>query len=135
MVSSFKYRAVAILLAGIFSVFNIGLPVVLHYCKMMETVSSNSCGMCDTDKMDTGDLQISKTESSCCKAIIAADRNQTEFLQTEKNDLAKLQYSITPVLQFVVLDEQLRFIKFINLNLHSPPLTEDIPIFTSSLLI
>ncbi len=135
MVSSFKYRSVAILLAGIFSVFNIGLPVVLHYCKMMETVSSNSCGMCDKDKMDTGNIQISKTESSCCKAIVAAYRNHTEFLQTQTNDVTKLQYSVTPLLQFVVLDEQLRFTKFINLNLHSPPLIEDIPIFNSSLLI
>ncbi|MBI5476215.1 MAG: hypothetical protein HY964_05695 [Ignavibacteriales bacterium] len=135
MLKSFKYRSAAILLAGIFSAFNIGLPIALHYCKMMETVSSNSCGMCVTDKKECKDIQISKTQSSCCKTIVAADRNQTEFLQTQKNDVTKLEHSNTPTLQFVILDESLNFTKFINLNLHSPPLFEDIPIFTSSLLI
>ncbi len=135
MVNSSKYRSVAILLAGIFSVFNIGLPVVLHYCKMMETVSSNSCGMCDTDKMDAGNLQISKTESSCCKTIIAADRNQTEFLQTEKNDVTKLQYSITPILHTSPSIDFQHVSKIFLSGIHSPPLIEDIPIFTSSLLI
>jgi hypothetical protein len=135
MVSSFKYRSVAILLAGIFSVFNIGLPIAFHYCKMMKTVSSNSCGMCYSNQKENNDTQISRTKSPCCKTIAAADRNQTEFLQTQKNDVTKLENSNTPTLQFVILDESLNFTKFINLNLHSPPLSEDIPIFTSSLRI
>jgi hypothetical protein len=135
MVSSFKYRSVALLLAGIFSVFNIGLPVVLHYCKTMETVSRNSCGMCDIEKMDTGNTQISKTESPCCKTIVAADRNQTEFLESQKNDITKLQYSITPILHTSPsIDFKYRSNIYLTTT-YSPPLFEDIPIFTSSLLI
>ncbi|MDI6766702.1 MAG: hypothetical protein QME52_07775 [Bacteroidota bacterium] len=139
MINSFKYRSVAILLAGIFSVFNIGLPVVLHYCKMMGTVSSNSCSMCDTDKKDSSNIQISKAESPCCKTIIAAERNKTEFLQTQNDDVTKLHLpkanSIIPIIHtFPSIDFQYTSKIFLT-NAHSPPFIEDIPIFTSSLLI
>ncbi len=135
MVSSFKYRSVALLLAGIFSVFNIGLPVVFHYCKMMETVSRNSCGLCDIEKMGTGNIQISKTESSCCKTILGVDRNKTEFLESQKNDITKFQYSITPILHTSPsIDFKYRSNIYFTTT-YSPPLFEDIPIFTSSLLI
>ncbi|MBA4312209.1 MAG: hypothetical protein C0417_06235 [Chlorobiaceae bacterium] len=135
MVSSFKYRLVVFILTGIFSVFNIGLPVVLHYCKMMETLSSNSCGMCDTDKMYTGNIQISKAESSCCKAVLGVDRNKSEFLQTQKDEVTKLQQSITPILHASLTIAFESNFKILLNSTHSPPLTEDIPIFTSSLLI
>jgi hypothetical protein len=139
MVSSFKYRSVAILLAGVFTIFNIGLPVVLYYCKMMETVSSNPCSMCYTDKKDSNNVQISKYESPCCKTIIAADRNKTEFLQTQKNEVTKLQHSITQsaidgLLSSSSFDSRYSLKIFLS-DTHSPPLIEDIPIFTSSLLI
>jgi hypothetical protein len=135
MVNSFKYRSVVILLAGIFSVSNIGLPVVLHYCKMMETVSSDSCGMCYTNQKENNDTQISRTKSPCCKTIVAADRNQTEFLQTQKNDVTKLQQSITPILHTSLSFGFESNLKILLNSTHSPPLSKDIPIFTSSLLI
>ncbi|MBI5021748.1 MAG: hypothetical protein HZB59_09940 [Ignavibacteriales bacterium] len=136
MVSSFKYRSVAILLAGIFSVFNIGLPIALHYCKMMETVSSNSCEMCTTHKKESKDIQISKPESSCCKTILGVDRNQTEFLQTQNDVVTQTQnYSTTAIIYDSNIFESTTFSKSIFNDTHSPPLTEDIPIFISSLLI
>ncbi|MBI5476668.1 MAG: hypothetical protein HY964_08025 [Ignavibacteriales bacterium] len=135
MASSFKYRSVALLLAGIFSVFNIGLPVVLHYCKMMETVSRNSCGMCDIEKMDTDNIQVSKTASSCCKTILGVDRNKTEFLESQQIDVAKFQHSITTILHTSPgIDFKYRSNIYFTTT-YSPPLFEDIPIFTSSLLI
>lgn len=135
MLNSFKYRSVAILLAGIFSVFNIGLPVVLHYCKMMETVSSNSCGMCETENNNHNDLELSKVESSCCQTVIAAELNKVEFLQTEKNDVTKLNYSIATILHTSPsIDFKYRSNIYLTTT-HSPPPIEDIPIFTSSLLI
>jgi hypothetical protein len=91
--------------------------------------------MCDTDKMNTGNIQISKAESSCCKAVLGVDRNKTEFLQTQKNEVTKLQHSITPILHTTPgIDSQNRT-KIFLADTHPPPLIEDIPIFTSSLLI
>jgi hypothetical protein len=139
MVSSIKYRTVSILLIGMFSVFNIGLPIALHYCKMMKTVSSNSCGMCSTDKKENKDIQISKTQSSCCKTILGVERNRTEFLQSQQNDVSKFQHSIIPfalggLYSTLSIDLQYNSKIFFS-DIHSPPLIEDIPIFTSSLLI
>ncbi len=124
-----------ILFTALFTVFNVGLPVVVHYCEMMKTTGNLDCGMCHTGRSNQNSLEISWGGSSCCQTIIVADRNKTEFLQTQTNGLTTLQYSITPIIQLFYLDELISLTKFISLTLHSPPLFEDIPIFTSSLLI
>ncbi len=143
MVRNKIHISLIIAFTALFLVFNIGLPVVLHYCEMMKTVSSDSCGMCDTEKNNHNDLALSKGESSCCQTVIAAESNKVEFLQTQKNEVTKLHPpkadSITPSvingLHSFALDEPIINAQTLNLTLHSPPLIEDIPIFTSSLLI
>lgn len=120
---------------ALFLVFNIGLPVVLHYCEMMETVSSDSCGMCETEKNNHNELEFSKGESTCCQTVIATTSNKVEFLQTQKNEVTKLQYSITPILHSSPRIDFQYISKVFLTDTHSPPLFEDIPIFISSLLI
>lgn len=133
MIKSLKYRSVALVLAGIFVVFNVGIPVVLASCPMIQKSVKPSC--CPQQSDFKYPVVKKYSDYSCCKTIIAADRNKTEFLQTQTNGLTTLQQSIIPLIHSIDLDEPLSFAKFINLNLHSPPLIEDIPIFTSSLLI
>ncbi len=134
------HKAVTIGFAALFLVFNIGLPIVIHYCEMMGTVSHDSCGMCHTDKNDGNKIELAKAESSCCQSVIAAESNKTVFLQAQKTDITtKLHYSIIPsaiggLHSSFSIDSQYRSKIFLT-STDSPPLIEDIPIFISSLLI
>jgi hypothetical protein len=134
MVSSFKYRSVAVILAGLFTVFSVGIPVVLASCPMMKASVRASCCAIQPAK----DLPVLKTqrEYPCCKTIIAADRNKTEFPQTQNDAVTQLEnHLITAILYDSNIFETTTFSKLILNDTHSPPLIEDIPIFTSSLLI
>jgi hypothetical protein len=139
MENSFKYRFIAFTLVGVFAVFNIGLPVVLHYCEMMKSTTTSTCGMCDTESPKDNQVQYNSFKSACCKTIFTPERNKNEFLQTQKNGVTKLQISIIPsdiggLHSSMSIDFQ-NISKTFLIDTHSPPLSEDIPIFTSSLLI
>ncbi len=135
MQSNFKYRLIALTLTIIFAVFNIGLPVVVASCPMMQTMDASAC--CATnDDATPGVLKFTNTvDKSCCATKFAADRNKTEFLQSNQTvehakqsfDFQLVALSFTPGLQSPV--SRLRFVD------SSPPQTRDIPIFISSLLI
>ena len=134
MVSSFKYRTVSVLLAGIFTIFSVGIPIVLASCPMMLSSVRGSCCPENT----TGNLPTVKSDNdySCCKTIIVAYRNKTEFLQTQNDGTTQLlNFSTTPILYISNILASATISKIILTDTHSPPLIEDIPIFTSSLLI
>ena len=134
MVNSFKYRSVALVLVGIFVVFNVGIPVVIASCPMMQKSMRSSCCPQQSDSKNT--VVNKYRDYSCCKTVIAADRNKTEFLQTQNDAVTQLHnYSTTPFLYVSNILESLSFTKLILNDTHSPPLFEDIPIFNSSLLI
>ncbi|MDI6804648.1 MAG: hypothetical protein QME58_12525 [Bacteroidota bacterium] len=124
---------------AIFVVFNIGLPVVLHYCEMMNTYSSSDCDMCHPETKQDEQIQFNSMQYSCCKTVIVADRNTSEFLQAQKDEATKLQYSITPTAICGLhssprIDFQYSSKIFLT-GIHSPPSYKDIPILFSSLLI
>jgi hypothetical protein len=136
MVISIKYRFFAILLIGVFAIFNTGLPVVLHYCEMMKSTTTSTCGMCGTESTRDDQLQYNSVKSACCKTIFTPERNRIEFLQSQNNATTQLlNYSTAPLLYTSNIFESLRLSKLILNDTHSPPLSKDIPIFTSSLLI
>ena len=71
--------------------------------------------------------------NACCKTVIAAERNKTEFIQSQDQKRELPDFSIVPVVRHVeMLQTSYQFpgraVLFV-----SPP--KDIPIFTSSLLI
>lgn len=134
MVNSFKYRSVAVLLAGIFAVFSIGIPVVLASCPMMQKSMKPSC--CPQQSDNKNPVLKKQRDYSCCKTVIAADRNKTEFLQTQSVITTQLlNYSTSPILYASNIFESTTCKKLILNDTHSPPFIEDIPIFNSSLLI
>ncbi|MDI6805009.1 MAG: hypothetical protein QME58_14430, partial [Bacteroidota bacterium] len=92
--------------------------------------------MCHPETNKDEQVQLSTTESSCCKTIIAADRNTSEFLQAQKYDVfSSIQHSITPILHTSPSIEFQYSLKLFLTGTYSPPLIEDIPILNSSLLI
>jgi len=135
MENSFKYRFIAFTLVGVFAVFNIGLPVVLHYCEMMKSTTTSTCGMCGTESTKDHQVQYNSVKSACCKTIFTPERNKNEFLQQNKIDSKEQQNLLILNLSIPFNNSEYKSISYVQ-NFHSPPpFIEDIPIFTSSLLI
>lgn len=134
MINSIKYRSLALILTLVFCLFSIGIPVVIASCPMMKVSVRGAC----CPEQTTKNLPIVKgpQDYSCCVTIIAAERNTNEYVQTQGyTSNTDKHYSITPILHYSI-ENNLRIASHkIFDNIHSPPLIEDIPIFTSSLLI
>lgn len=134
MVNFLKSKYLLITLLGFFAIYNIGLPVVIASCPMMKSAVRASC--CPDESENDRQTLNKYNDYSCCKTVIATDRNKTEFLQTQNDGVTQLHnYSITAVLYASNIFETTTFSKLILTDTHSPPLIEDIPIFKSSLLI
>jgi len=70
---------VAFALAGLFTLFNVGLPIILFVCPMM-----NGAGVCDCSNNETGGLVISYPSGECCNHAVVAERNTIPFLNSSK---------------------------------------------------
>ena len=131
-----KYRFLALSLTSIFLLFNVGLPIVLASCPMMTSGNAiSTCTTCCSAARSTGPSLISHSDRSCCKTVIAADRNRNEFLQSNEHPVQPVAHSF-----FLMTDEVstlTRHSSFASLCLASLIITpeENIPLFTSSLLL
>lgn len=121
---------------ALFVVFNIGLPVVLHYCEMMNTYSTSNCDMCHPETKQDGQAQYAKLQHSCCTSVVLANYNKVEFLQAQNKEIKKLpHYSITPLIHTFESNNFIYTTLILFSETHSPPAVTDIPILYSSLLI
>lgn len=132
MNSFVKYRISALLLVLVFSLFNIGLPIVVASCPMTETKTS-SCGMCPDQSSTAAQKLTSVKNTSCCQTVIAADKNSNEFVQVKytSNEPVKLVATTISAERF----DNLWFVSPVVPNNQPLVVPIDIPIFTSSLLI
>ena len=125
------YRNVTIALLVIFFVSNIGLPIVIASCPMMFTKTTQaSCCSKPSDSLPS--FHTSK-DYSCCKTVIAAERNTNEFV------IAKY-VTDTPHHSVTIIQRLENFSSFSSTHLLSTVsfkllATEDIPVFNSTLLI
>ena len=133
MVKFSKHRIIALTLAAVFALFNIGLPIVLYSCPMMQQSLYSSACCADQSARQGVRLQIA-TDRSCCKTVYAADRNTHEFLQI-KDHAPVLIYSTTQLLCNAVVLHQTIFTSRKFYSTSPPLLADDIPVVTSSLLI
>ena len=134
MMRDSKYRLVAVALAAAFSLFNVGLPVVIAACPMMgRGVSARPacCAERHTASTKAPGLALGK---DCCRTVLAAERNHAEFLG-EKQKLSVYTNSFCANVYSVplrIFESPLSIPRVVPAP--SPP-SEDIPIFTASLLI
>ena len=81
-----KQKIITYLLLSVFILSTIGIPVSLHYCEMMDLVSLQSCGMCDTKAPtcckgdNTGSIVKSENDVSCCTNKIIASSSDEKYL-------------------------------------------------------
>ena len=135
MKRTLTYRAVALSLAVVFGVFNVGIPLVIASCPMAKYTSSPACLNCLDDATPSGQQLTNERNTSCCAKVFAADRNANAFVQARGivNDTQR-SFAIQP---YVIVTPSL-----LNLTIDvspaispSPPSRDDISVFNSSLLI
>lgn len=104
-----KRKIITYFILSVFMISTIGIPVSLHYCEMMDLVSFQSCGMCDTkapsccEEDNPSSIVKSENDFSCCtNKIIAAssDENYLTFTyEVQKNETKSFVF-IIPIKQY-----------------------------------
>ena len=135
MTKSSKYRVVAAIVASVFLVFNVGLPIVVASCPMTTTnsVKPAGCSMCPPASNATSQRLARVINTSCCSTVIAADKNGTEFVRVNYGSYEPIKFVATTVTPLQI--ESLSYHASVFREDHPLFLPIDIPIFTSSLLI
>ena len=135
MTTSPKYHSLRIVFAAIFVLFNVGLPVVIASCPMMDSAKMMKASCCVDSRTanSTQTIGIQKN-SSCCKTTLAATRNTNEFINVSSN-LGSPQISVGLLFTPPIL---LHFSNARSENLR-PDIAlmthDDIPVFYSTLRI
>ncbi|MCI0553213.1 MAG: hypothetical protein L0287_19875 [Anaerolineae bacterium] len=75
----------AIALVAVFGLSNIGLPIVMYLCPMMQDDPSECQTECENPSQT---LAIVNQSGTCCNSYIVAERNTTPFVKTEKSSPA-----------------------------------------------
>jgi hypothetical protein len=134
MMKFLKHRAIAVTLAAVFGVFNIGIPVVLASCPMAKLGNAPTCFMCNEGEGNAGVQLKTHQDRSCCATVIAAEKNATEFLQSSHNVVAGVE--LTALLPAEIsLTTTVHNAQFVIGHPRSPSPPDDLPILYSSLLI
>lgn len=131
MMNNQQYQTVASLVAAVFLLFNVGLPIVVASCPMAGTPTT-TCGMC----MEESNTQRVTTvkNTSCCATIFVAEKNSTEFVQTKFD----VKHSLEVVAGTDLSPQSTHSVQNISTTRREfppPTLPLDIPISTCSLLI
>ena len=123
------------MLAAVFGVFNVGIPLVIASCPMAKYTSSPMCVDCLDDAVPSGLQLTNERNTSCCLTVFAADKNTNAFVQargvvhdSDKSFAIQSYAVITPLLLNIVVEKTPTVSP-------SPPSRDDIPVFNSSLLI
>jgi hypothetical protein len=104
-----KHKIITYTLISVFLFSVIGVPISLHYCDMMNLISLQSCGMCDSktstccDDDNSNPIVKSENDVSCCtNKIIAASSNEkylTVTYEVQKTEAKSFVFA-TPKQQY-----------------------------------
>ena len=129
------YNKVALFLAAVFLLFNIGLPIVVASCPMAQNPHRPACEQCSV-KTERGSHILARLASrSCCATVFASERNTTAFLHVKKD---VVHYASIHTSDFTLKTASLPAVSPLSHGLRiglPSPRAEDIPVFTSSLLL
>jgi len=135
MKESLKYRTLALSLATVFMLFNVGLPIIVAACPMEKLSGGIACFGC-IDASEPLSESVSRfSDRSCCETVVAAGRNTTEFVQAKSSVETTVKWFVVAEPWFSLPVSVLQPPVSLK-QIHSPsPPSEDIPVFTSSFLI
>ncbi len=127
-----KYRLVASLFVGIFTIYSIGITKTIS-CHTVKRSINLSC--CIIKSIDHVPIIKSQSDYLCCKIKISPTKSRVEYIQNNIDINSKIvKYSFFSIPQFVD-NFKPNSIKQSIIKSYSPLSFEDIPIITSSLLI
>lgn len=97
-----KRKVITYFLLSVFLFSIIGVPIAIHYCQMMNSVSLQACEMCEKETSkccedeDTGTTVVSFQNDSCCNTKIIADPLNEIFISAfykfQKVDVKTFEY-------------------------------------------
>ena len=86
-----NFRVLKILISSgiilVFTAFNVGIPVVISLCPMMDD-SADRCDMMSSPKQDV--LSFTSEIPDCCTSHIIAERNTIPYLSVEQFKVSHL---------------------------------------------
>lgn len=132
-------RIVNFFLLLIFSINTIGIPITLHYCKMMDLVSFKPCEMCNSNYSccTNKDFDVNikfRNENSCCQEKIISTFSTEEYLIIS-NEIQKIEISefvfVIPIKHFYC-DKLFQSSIIISI---SPPLQNSIDLFLDNSIL
>lgn len=101
-----KRKVTTYFLLSVFLFSTIGVPVTVHFCQMMSSVSFQNCGMCEKEETTTccndkqfGETLASNQNDDCCSTKIIADPLTEKFISTfsefQKLDIKSFVYQFS----------------------------------------
>jgi hypothetical protein len=83
-----KNKVITYFLLAVFLFSTIGVPVTIHYCQMMNSVSFHSCGMCEKESSDCcnnndfGSTINSVENDFCCNTKFIAEPSSEKYISS-----------------------------------------------------
>lgn len=83
-----KCKVITYFLLSIFLFSTIGVPITVHYCRMMNSVSFQSCGMCQKESSDCckddyhGTILNSIENGFCCNTKFIAEPLSEKYISS-----------------------------------------------------
>lgn len=135
-----KKKIFILTLTLVFVVSTTGLPLIIHYCKMMETASLQACEMhskenkksscCEEE--NTSDLFYTKLIDECCSDILV-DHAVKETFITSNTEINKPAYLYT--FAHVIIDFTSDYKSCFKVDTSPPPLLSNKIYLTNSILL
>ncbi len=138
-----KRKVTTYFLLSVFLFSTIGVPVTIHFCQMMSSVSFQSCGMCEEEKTSSccnddimGVALVSYNNDPCCSTKIIADPLTEKFISV----FSEIQKVDVKSFVYLLPSEALLSVNITNINFpsdNSPPETfsNSLYLYNSILLI
>jgi hypothetical protein len=136
-----KNKVVTYFLLTVFLFSTIGVPVTIHFCQMMNTVSFQSCGMCEkveTESCCNGNSSkvtlSSRQNDNCCSSKIIADPLTEKFISA----FSEIQKIDVKSIIYILPSEILLSENIINTNYasdNSPPQTFSNSLYLSNSIL
>ena len=123
---------IASALAGLFTIFNVGLPFVLYVCPMM---AGGRC-TCTCSQPTSEGPALTYVHTGCCNNQVVAERNTTPFLGTDKYQSHHFAVEFVLTAKSHSPWQTIQSVRFLAFSDSGPP-PSDTPLYllSSSLLI
>jgi hypothetical protein len=135
-----RHKYLSILLGVIFSVFTIGIPIVITTCPMMNSGHQTASCCLSLQRHEFGGTRFEGSKS-CCRQTVTFNRNTNEFLQTLSPGQHFVRFSCYTSVPVYMLDVPVvnatnqSIVSSTHFLYKRSQRTGDLPILLSSLLI